>query len=36
MGEFEILENHAPIISTLQEGEIRIIKSDNSVEKFQN
>ena len=34
MGEFEILENHAPIISTLQEGEIRIIKSNNSVEKF--
>ncbi|MAW30887.1 MAG: ATP synthase F1 subunit epsilon [Flavobacteriales bacterium] len=35
MGEFEILENHAPIISTLKEGEIRIIKSNNSVEKFQ-
>ena len=33
-GEFEILNNHAPIISTLSEGEIRVITSDNTTEKF--
>ena len=32
-GEFEILNNHAPIISTLSEGEIRVITSNNT-EKF--
>lgn len=35
MGEFEILNNHAPIISTLREGEVRIMKSDNTIDKFQ-
>ena len=29
---FEILKNHAPIISTLTKGDIRIIKSDNKTE----
>ncbi len=35
IGDFEILNNHAPIISSLREGEIRIISIDNKVEKFQ-
>ncbi len=33
-GEFEILNNHAPIISTLSVGEIRVITSSNNTEKF--
>ena len=33
-GEFEILNNHTPIISTLSEGEIRVITSDNNTENF--
>ena len=33
-GGFEVLNNHAPIISTLKEGEIRIITSDKNTEKF--
>tara|TARA_B100000963_G_scaffold40097_1_gene29804 strand:+ start:7002 stop:7238 length:237 start_codon:yes stop_codon:yes gene_type:complete len=35
IGDFEILNNHAPIISSLREGDIRIISIDNKVEKFQ-
>lgn len=35
IGDFEILNNHAPIISSLKEGEIRVISIDNKVEKFQ-
>ena len=35
IGDFEILNNHAPIISSLKEGEIRIISTDNKVDKFQ-
>lgn len=31
-GGFEILKNHAPIISTLTKGDIRIITSDNKTE----
>ncbi|MGY8987900.1 MAG: ATP synthase F1 subunit epsilon [Flavobacteriales bacterium] len=34
-GEFEILNNHAPIISTLSKGVIRIIDYDNNTEKFE-
>ncbi len=34
-GEFEILNNHAPIISTLIKGEIRIISTDQKTENFQ-
>ena len=30
-GGFEILNNHAPIISTLKEGEIRVITSDKKI-----
>ncbi len=33
-GEFEILNNHASIISTLKKGDVKVIKSDNSTEKF--
>ena len=33
-GEFEVLNRHAPIISTLKSGSIRVIKADNSTEKF--
>ncbi len=33
-GEFEILNNHAPIISTLTNGDIRVITLDNSTENF--
>ena len=34
-GEFEVQNNHAPIISTLKSGEIRVIKSDNNTENFE-
>ncbi len=34
-GSFEILNDHAPIISLLQTGEIRIIKADGEKEYFQ-
>jgi len=27
-GQFEILKNHAPIVSALKDGDIRVIKSD--------
>tara|TARA_B100001540_G_C15726268_1_gene605454 strand:- start:70 stop:306 length:237 start_codon:yes stop_codon:yes gene_type:complete len=33
-GEFEILNNHAPIISTLSKGEIRVITNKKNIEKF--
>ena len=33
-GKFEILENHAPIISALDAGDIRIILPDNSEQTF--
>lgn len=26
-GSFEVLENHAPIISTLEEGKVRVVDS---------
>jgi len=28
-GSFEILKNHAPIISTLQKGQVKIIQHNN-------
>lgn len=34
-GSFEILHNHAPIISTLDPGIIKIIKSHGGTELFQ-
>ena len=33
-GGFEILNNHAPIISTLGKGEIRVITTDKDTKKF--
>ena len=33
-GEFEILNNHAPIISTLSKGEICVTNSKNDKETF--
>ncbi len=33
-GSFEILENHAPIISTLSKGRIRVITTDNKELNF--
>ena len=33
-GEFEILNNHAPIISTLEKGEIRVITCNKKTENF--
>ena len=33
-GEFEILNNHAPIISTLTKGEIRVLNSNDEQEIF--
>jgi F-type H+-transporting ATPase subunit epsilon len=34
VGEFEVLNSHAPIISTLKSGAIRVITDDNNTEKF--
>ena len=31
-GSFEIMENHAPIISTLKKGKIKIISESNQTE----
>lgn len=33
-GKFEILENHAPIISALAAGDIRIMTPDNAEQIF--
>ena len=33
-GEFEILNNHAPIISTLTKGNVRVITNQNKTEIF--
>ena len=33
-GSFEILKNHAPIISTLEKGQIKIIAPDGNLTKF--
>jgi len=33
-GEFEILNNHAPIISALGKGNIRIITTDNKTKNY--
>lgn len=34
-GSFEMLENHAPIVSALEKGEVRIIKENGEKETFQ-
>ncbi len=33
-GFFEILNNHAPIISTLEEGKIKIITTEKEIKYF--
>jgi len=33
-GSFGILDGHAPIVSTLKEGDIKIIESNNSETSF--
>ena len=33
-GQFEILTNHAPIVSALTEGQVRVITSDNETKTF--
>lgn len=35
MGRFEILNNHAPIISTLNEGTIKIIDKEKNTIRFE-
>ena len=34
-GEFEIFNNHAPVISTLDKGIIRVIDKNNKTENFE-
>jgi F-type H+-transporting ATPase subunit epsilon len=34
LGEFQVLHNHAPIISTLEAGRIKVVKEDDSVLYF--
>ena len=34
-GKFEDLNNHAPIISTLTKGDVRVIDSNNKTELFE-
>ena len=34
-GKFEVLNNHAPIISTLTNGHIRVIYDNNKTELFE-
>ena len=33
-GSFGVLNDHAPIVSTLREGEIKIIQNDNTETSF--
>ncbi|MAD50152.1 MAG: ATP synthase F1 subunit epsilon [Flavobacteriales bacterium] len=34
-GKFEILNNHAPIISTLTKGNVRVIDTNDNTELFE-
>ena len=34
-GSFEMLENHAPIVSALEKGEVRIIKENGEKDIFR-
>lgn len=34
-GSFEILENHAPLVSALGKGKMKIIKDKNTFETYQ-
>lgn len=33
-GSFEVLENHAPLISVLKSGELKVIKADKTTAFF--
>ena len=33
-GSFEVMNNHAPIISTLQPGQIRVVVDDENIRNF--
>jgi len=33
-GSFEVMNNHAPIISTLDEGNIKVITTDNQTQNY--
>jgi F-type H+-transporting ATPase subunit epsilon len=33
-GSFEVLNNHAPIISTLEEGKVKVITGNNETKYF--
>lgn len=35
LGSFEILKNHAPIISTLEPGNIKVVNNTGETELFQ-
>ena len=34
-GQFQVLENHAPIVSALGEGDVALIKADGSKMNFR-
>lgn len=34
-GSFEILKNHAPLISTLEKGKIKIIEENDEIKFFE-
>jgi F-type H+-transporting ATPase subunit epsilon len=34
-GQFEMLENHAPIVSSLTKGEVRVLKSNGEKMAFK-
>lgn len=34
LGYFQMLENHAPIVSSLQKGEVSIVKADGEKMEF--
>jgi len=34
-GSFEVLKNHAPIISTLEKGKIKVIDINNDIQHFE-
>ncbi len=33
-GKFEVLNGHAPIISSLKQGQVRVINAENKTETF--
>ena len=35
LGGFEVLNNHAPIVSSLKAGTLRVIKADGATENFE-